>query len=203
MTYWSWWAGGLALAGVMLFHWLATARMMAVSGRYTALVNRVRFGPQQVSDGDDVDTAALIAAMRAATLEQFGEGAVAEEPPTASAPDPIAAPAPKQDLSDHLVFLACLAIGGLASALTSARFHVTALLAGDGFARLSRGSGVLGVAILVVGGMCVGFGTRMAGGCTSGHGMCGVSRLQKGSLLATAGFFGTGVVTALALGWLR
>jgi uncharacterized membrane protein YedE/YeeE len=40
----------------------------------------------------------------------------------------------------------------------------------------------------------------MAGGCTSGHGMCGVSRFQKGSLLATVAFFGAGVATAFALG---
>jgi hypothetical protein len=54
--------------------------------------------------------------------------------------------------------------------------------------------------MLLAGGALVGFGTRMAGGCTSGHGMCGVSRFQKGSLLATAAFFGTGVVTSLLLG---
>jgi uncharacterized membrane protein YedE/YeeE len=79
---------------------------------------------------------------------------------------------------------------------------LTPLLAGAGFARLARHSPAAGVALLVLGGALVGFGTRMAGGCTSGHGMCGVSRLQKGSLLATVAFFGTGVVTAFTLGWL-
>ncbi len=42
----------------------------------------------------------------------------------------------------------------------------------------------------------IGFGARWAGGCTSGHGICGVGRLQKGSLLATATFVGTAIVTA-------
>ena len=57
--------------------------------------------------------------------------------------------------------------------------------------------------VLVTGGLLVGFGTRMAGGCTSGHGLCGVSRAQVGSLVATAGFFGAGIVTALVMGvWL-
>ena len=50
-----------------------------------------------------------------------------------------------------------------------------------------------------IAGLLVGFGTKLGNGCTSGHGLCGVSRLQKGSLLATAAFFGMGVVTALLL----
>ena len=58
---------------------------------------------------------------------------------------------------------------------------------------------VMGI-VLVVGGFMVGFGTRMAAGCTSGHGLCGVSQFQPGSLLSTAAFFGAGVVTSFALG---
>jgi hypothetical protein len=44
-------------------------------------------------------------------------------------------------------------------------------------------------------GVLVGFGTRLGGGCTSGHGVCGVSRLSVRSLLATAIFMATGFVT--------
>ena len=39
----------------------------------------------------------------------------------------------------------------------------------------------------------------MAAGCTTGHGLCGVSRFQKGSLAATAAFFGSAVVTSFLL----
>jgi uncharacterized membrane protein YedE/YeeE len=39
----------------------------------------------------------------------------------------------------------------------------------------------------------------MAGGCTSGHGLCGVSRFQPGSLLTTAAFFGAAVALSFAL----
>ena len=46
-----------------------------------------------------------------------------------------------------------------------------------------------GIAILVVGGILVGFGTRYAGGCTSGHAITGLSSLQKPSLIAVIGFF--------------
>lgn len=43
--------------------------------------------------------------------------------------------------------------------------------------------------ILVVGGLLIGFGTRYAGGCTSGHAISGISNLQPASLLAVVGFF--------------
>jgi hypothetical protein len=204
MTYWRWETGGLALAGVMFLHWLTTQRMMAVSGRFTALVNRARLGP--APEAPAMSTAELVAAMRAATIEQFGEQAVegmpSEEPETASGPGAVPAVAP-QGTPEHVLFLVALVVGGLVSALLAGRLHFSPLLAGAGFARVTRGSSVAGAIVLAVGGVFVGFGTRMAGGCTSGHGMCGVSRLQKGSLVATAAFFGTGVATAFALAWLR
>lgn len=43
--------------------------------------------------------------------------------------------------------------------------------------------------ILVIGGLLIGFGTRYAGGCTSGHAISGISNLQPASLLAVVGFF--------------
>lgn len=48
---------------------------------------------------------------------------------------------------------------------------------------------------LVVGGVLVGFGTRIATGCTSGHGVCGISRLSPRSILATLVYLGAGVLT--------
>ena len=48
---------------------------------------------------------------------------------------------------------------------------------------------------LVVAGVLVGLGTRYAGGCTSGHGVCGLSRLSPRSLAATAAFMGAGFLT--------
>jgi uncharacterized protein len=63
------------------------------------------------------------------------------------------------------------------------------------------GDGPLALTALVGGGALVGAGTRVAGGCTSGHGLSGTARLQPGSLAATASFFGTGVVVSLVLAW--
>jgi uncharacterized membrane protein YedE/YeeE len=48
---------------------------------------------------------------------------------------------------------------------------------------------------LVVAGVLVGVGTRYGSGCTSGHGVCGLSRLSPRSLAATAAFMGAGFVT--------
>lgn len=50
-------------------------------------------------------------------------------------------------------------------------------------------------AALVVGGLLVGFGTRLGSGCTSGHGVCGLSRLSPRSILATAIFMAFGFLT--------
>lgn len=49
--------------------------------------------------------------------------------------------------------------------------------------------------LLIVGGLLVGFGTRWGSGCTSGHGVCGMSRLSPRSLMATAIFMASGFVT--------
>lgn len=48
---------------------------------------------------------------------------------------------------------------------------------------------------LIVAGLLVGFGTRLGSGCTSGHGVCGLSRMSGRSLTATLAFIGFGVLT--------
>jgi uncharacterized membrane protein YedE/YeeE len=54
-------------------------------------------------------------------------------------------------------------------------------------------------AALVLAGLLVGVGTRYGSGCTSGHGVCGLSRLSPRSLAATAAFMGAGFVTVLLI----
>lgn len=51
-----------------------------------------------------------------------------------------------------------------------------------------------GLLILIIGGLLVGFGTRYADGCTSGHAITGLSSLQKPSLIAVIGFFIGGLI---------
>lgn len=52
-----------------------------------------------------------------------------------------------------------------------------------------------GYSVLIVAGLLVGVGTRFAGGCTSGHGVCGLSRLSPRSLVATLSFMAAGFAT--------
>lgn len=53
--------------------------------------------------------------------------------------------------------------------------------------------------VLIAGGLAVGFGTRMAGGCTSGHGVCGLGRFSARSLVATATFMAAAGVTVFLI----
>ncbi len=55
-------------------------------------------------------------------------------------------------------------------------------------------SDLKGLAILIIGGVLVGFGTRYANGCTSGHAISGLSNLQLPSLIAVIGFFVGGLL---------
>jgi uncharacterized membrane protein YedE/YeeE len=52
------------------------------------------------------------------------------------------------------------------------------------------------LALIAFGGLAVGLGARVGGGCTAGHGICGLSRFSKRSLVATMTFMATGMVTS-------
>jgi uncharacterized membrane protein YedE/YeeE len=53
--------------------------------------------------------------------------------------------------------------------------------------------------LLAVAGLLSGFGARLGGGCTSGHGVCGLSRFSPRSLVATLIFMGTGMLTVFVV----
>ena len=81
----------------------------------------------------------------------------------------------------RLAFLAGLVLGPLA----------VALAAGTATEINPQGS----VPVLALAGLCVGFGTRLGNGCTSGHGVCGLALGSKRSISATATFFVTAMAT--------
>ena len=56
------------------------------------------------------------------------------------------------------------------------------------------------VILLIIGGTLVGFGTRISGGCTSGHGISGISRFSLRSIIATITFMIVGILTVLITG---
>ena len=93
----------------------------------------------------------------------------------------------------RLPLLAGLLLGGVLSAVLGGGWEPTWAL---GRFDLEIGWGPLGkVAWMFVGGALIGFGTRLAGGCTSGHGIFGLSNLEVPSLIATLSFMAAGVVT--------
>lgn len=153
VTYWPFWVGGAALAATALAHWFLVGRLMSVSSRFSALVDRAR-GQQ---------------------------------------------PATAERSSHHAVFFGGIVLGGLVAALLSDSFAPTLFDVGARFSAIFGADPITTALWLVGGGTLVGIGTRMATGCTSGHGLCGVARFERGSLLATASFFGTGIVVALAI----
>ena len=53
--------------------------------------------------------------------------------------------------------------------------------------------------MLIVSGLLVGFGTSLGSGCTSGHGVCGISRLSLRSVVATLSFMAAGFITVFAV----
>jgi uncharacterized protein len=89
-------------------------------------------------------------------------------------------------------------VGGWVAALISGRFKLRTDM-GSGFAHIVTGDRNVMLAVLFVGGILVGFGTRLAGGCSSGHGLSGCGRLQPVSIVATAVFFGTAVLVSFLL----
>lgn len=93
----------------------------------------------------------------------------------------------------RLPLLAGLLIGGFLSALTGGGWEPTWDL---GVFDRAIGFGPAGkLAWMFVGGLFIGFGTRLAGGCTSGHGIFGLSNLEAPSLITTISFMLAGIVT--------
>jgi len=97
----------------------------------------------------------------------------------------------------RLPFLAGLVLGGFLSAAFGGGWHATWAL---GMFDRVVGWGPTGkLAWMFAGGLCIGFGTRLAGGCTSGHGIFGISNFEWPSLVATVSFMIGGIVTTQLL----
>jgi hypothetical protein len=206
---WPWWLGAAGLASVCVLHFVLLGRPCAVSGLWGAVVNwrqqRTAARAEASLEGGslDVERAMREAALR--ELEARGEPVppeiaallAAESPPATSRA--VAGVPPR--LTEHpavaLTFLVALAGGGILAALARGDLGL-AVTMGDAHEALF-GHGVPAWLALLGGGTLAGFGTRMAGGCTMGHGLSGNAALQPGSFVATAAFFGSAIAVAFAL----
>ena len=93
----------------------------------------------------------------------------------------------------RLPLLAGLLLGGLLSAVLGGGWEPTWDL---GVFDRAIGLGPAGkLAWMFVGGLFIGFGTRLAGGCTSGHGIFGLANLEMPSLITTVSFMAAGIAT--------
>lgn len=93
--------------------------------------------------------------------------------------------APPQDRHWRLAFLAGLTIAPLLYSV----FLIAPVIINFSDA------GPLSPWTLILGGLCVGFGTHLGGGCTSGHGICGNALFSARALIATLTFMATGIAT--------
>jgi len=89
------------------------------------------------------------------------------------------------DMGWRLLFVAGLALGAL----------LLRVVGGEPLAAPTGTSTLL----LALGGVLVGFGSRLGSGCTSGHGICGLARFSPRSLVAVATFMGSAMVTVFVL----
>ncbi len=94
----------------------------------------------------------------------------------------------------RLWFIIGIPLGGLLGALTSPGEIVASFSMGQMYdSVLPQALWAKGL-VLIMGGVMIGYGSRMAGGCTSGHSIAGMSMLNPPSVLASAGFFVGGII---------
>lgn len=212
-TYWPWWAGAIGLALVTINYTLATDRSFGVSSAWDRVLHWRSERHLERMEEEFTDDRALADALAAATAEHFGTGPAAPMSPQVpyggTQPlEPDVEPAAGETTSitslrpvplvTQAALLVSIFLGGLIAAVTSGRFHLRFDM-GPGFRNLVTADPTTMIILLFTGGVLVGFGTRLAGGCSSGHGLSGCGRLRPVSLVATAVFFGTAVAVSFLL----
>lgn len=200
MDYWPWWAGAMALGSITVLYHVLVGRRFGVSSSWERVVHwKVERAVEQMDARVRENSAAFEAALREATVAEFGEGGdgdvLTTTPPATTTSTP--SPTPRLPLSASLTLLVMILVGSFAAAIINGRFQLRGDMGPDFADIVVRGP--LMWPTLFIGGIMVGIGTRMAGGCSSGHGMSGCSRLHPISILATSVFFGTAVVVSTLL----
>jgi hypothetical protein len=205
-SYWPWWAGAIGLALVTVFYTVTADRSLGVSSAWERVLHWREEREIEQLNAQVGDDRAFQEALALATHQEFGSRAATAPAPVAgdiggpddSAPAEPAQPGPAP-LVTHAALLVSVFVGGLVATVASGRFELRADM-GEAFSSIVTTNPITMIVVLFVGGVLVGFGTRLAGGCSSGHGLSGCGRLRPVSILATAVFFGTAVAVSLLLG---
>jgi hypothetical protein len=196
MEYWSWWLGALGLGLFSVIFSLLTGKPLGVSGSWLSIARRkddaILKESAKVFEGDQDQVKDDLMAM---TMAEFGEDALTDNPQrrdgesNAEVTNDVNL---KQDYTPwtvHVFFLVTMFLGSYIASITTGEFSLSIELSAL-HTKIFENTGEAWLALLV-GGMMVGFGTQMAGGCTSGHGISGCAQLIPASLLSTAVFFGS------------
>lgn len=201
--YWPSWAGALGLGAVTVAFPLVLGRRLGISGAWERVLHWTSERDAERADAVLDDADAFAAALAAETSAQFGAASVdggggSGGSATVTAPPASAGPIERRlPLNSQLVLLVSVLVGGFLAAVVSGRFEIRTDM-GAAFDVLVTDGPWMWV-VLFVGGLLVGVGTRMAGGCSSGHGLSGCSRLEPESLVATAVFFAAAVATSFMI----
>lgn len=201
--WWTWWLGAIGLAFVTVGFWFTNRVTLGVSSSWDRIVSWRDDAKLAEADAMMRATPAddLAAAMMAETLAEFGDEIPDDMKQSLMKDSSSAAPAPAKPertrWTVHVTFLLAFVVGGFVGYVPAGDWQLRMDMGPD-FVRLF-GDGPESMVALVVGGMLIGFGTRLGGGCTSGHALSGCSRFQGGSLIGTAAFFGTAIVVSILL----
>jgi uncharacterized membrane protein YedE/YeeE len=187
--FWPWWWGGLAMGGIATLSPLLSGRLLGVSSAFGALFERREPPRATLSE--------LEAALLAETEAEFGPAPAATEGRVATVLARLRAQADRF----RPLCLVGIVLGGLLASVLSGDFALEHTLGARFDARYGS-FGLLPALVLLGSGVMIGIGTRLAGGCTSGHGISGVARAQRGSLLTTAVFWCTALLVAWCFVWL-
>ncbi|MEV4646360.1 YeeE/YedE thiosulfate transporter family protein [Saccharopolyspora sp. NPDC049357] len=202
-TYWPWWAGAIGLALVTINYTLITDRSFGVSSAWDRVLHWRAERRFEKQEAEFADGRALEEAFAAATAAEFGTHPAPSSPTVTMSDDahdiePMAERVRPAPLVTQAALLLSIFIGGWLAAISMGRFEVRYDM-GEGFSRLVTADPNVMIGVLFAGGILVGFGTRLAGGCSSGHGLSGCGRLRPVSLVATTVFFGTAVGVSFLL----
>ena len=207
--YWHWWVCAIGLALATINYTVTTDRSLGVSSAWDRVLHWRTERRVERLNAQFTDERVLADALAAATAEQFGTRPPAPTPHHAAqtpGQDPWPAADPKTPVANLLplplasqaALLVSILLGGWIAAVTAGRFQLR-LDMGEGFRQIVTDNPIKMTGALFIGGVLVGFGTRLAGGCSSGHGLSGCGRLHPVSILATAVFFGAAVVVSFLL----
>ncbi len=198
-AYWPWWLGALGLTGISLLYFLLIGRLLGVSGSWAKVVfwreQQKMYKENEALSSQGAE--AINSTLLAETLAEFGEDAMAELGHGTPQQTKEAMIEKESRWTSHLTFLVSIFVGSLLASILTGHFQFRLNLSTI-HSQIFGGLWEVWIA-LFFGGIMVGFGTQMAGGCTSGHGLSGSARMMPASLLSTFIFVTSAVSLSLVM----